>query len=1386
MKNTLCIFTALLLASATVAQESTSYELTESSFNAGGAPMGGVSPTSSSYAMTPASIGEGLAGMVLASASFQMQGNFVSRMVAAERAQVVLVAPRDDALAIPIGSNVTLLFTEEIDPASITSLSLRLLDPGGTPVAVVAGLTPDGRTVTIDPTLSLSTSTTYTVDVTDSVTDLFGVPVIPFTSRFRTVDFTDPILISDVSGQGYLPPSPPAQPAPPFAPAGGGGSAAGSEDTFDNLGVSSSVAGDLNGDTLQDLLGGAPGYDALEVVGAGAVAVFLGHENDDERRKPDIIYLGEQPHDRAGVSVAGGFDFNGDNLPDIAIGAEQIDRTGASPADVSAGKVYVIFFNPANYTLGDSMTDFVKLGRVGNPSHTEGEIPGIVFDGVAVGDRAGFAVAAGKSLDGGGGDGVVIGAPGANGENGSAYVIFGNPSLSGRDKDLGTVGGAMLGVRFDGATDEQLGFSLALPGDIFGSAGEELVIGAPSELPTEAGKAYVVEGGGLTNGTTPSYAVQFNGEQAGEKFGFAVAGGGNNRSYPPDLPGDAPDLLIGAPGYDTQPSAPCSSCPDAGRAIHTSGRLTTSPINASQVGAAVNGINGVIWRGVQSNSNLGWSVSNLGDVTGNTLDDIGIGAPNYDNSGDENVGGIYVVQAEAVSLDAADDLGGINDIGFVGITISGYLYVGDDEDEQAGLALTAAGSIDNNEYNAQDFAVGSPGQDRCTAGFFEECNTETTCGEGTCGTDAGILHQVTDSVPDCDDKGCRVAHLATGAELEVPPDAIPRGDNHAFLALGLTDSDACGRFSSPGKSAVGVAEFSKADCDPAPATCNSDVFDDGATVEVEIPTDADAEPFLVVDVDALEVMYCGATGMWTPLPTAATGTVRDNEYVSGRKVVDVDLIDVVAGLFTYGALIDDMDNDLVPDDRDNCIDIANPDQLDSDGDGIGDGNGNPLTPDCDNCPMEFNPSQYDPDTDGIGQACDGGTIEKTVGGSNPDYFTLEAAMAAEGSGTRFVIRPGTWGPTIVDFDAAFIFTGEGSGTVFDGGATGIAIDVRSTANTGVPRFENLIVRGQTGIKAIVSTSTADVEFQNITGVAMNLDGGTHHVDRVTMTNGVANGIDLAAGAELELERSVLSTPGGTGLSIDGTAGVVNTLIYEAKDGIVLGNAGAVLGLSYSTVADCTEKGVDNATGVSTIASSILWGSPINLAQCTAVSWTDIEASPCGGGNGNLSMDPKFADVASDDYRLMSDSPALDQGPDPAGYDGIPCKDLDGDLRLRDHDGDGQAQADMGPYEREDPALMPGEIDNVRWPDKGTLQWDAETGANRYRIYRGDTSSLGFDYFGECQDDGTVTATSFAVTASPASQTAWFFFVTAAESGTAEGTLGAGTCAERTNFAACAP
>jgi hypothetical protein len=72
---------------------------------------------------------------------------------------------------------------------------------------------------------------------------------------------------------------------------------------------------------------------------------------------------------------------------------------------------------------------------------------------------------------------------------------------------------------------------------------------------------------------------------------------------------------------------------------------------------------------------------------------------------------------------------------------------------------------------------------------------------------------------------------------------------------------------------------------------------------------------------------------------------------------------------------DDQDNDGILDSEDNCPRHPNPDQADSDKDGIGDVcnddiDGDNIPNEMDNCPRHPNPDQADSDKDGMGDVCD--------------------------------------------------------------------------------------------------------------------------------------------------------------------------------------------------------------------------------------------------------------------------------------------------------------------------------------------------------------------------------------------------------------------------------
>jgi hypothetical protein len=746
----------------------------------------------------------------------------------------------------------------------------------------------------------LAFNTVYTVEVT-GVEDLALVGVVPFVSHFATAG--GPLAgtpLPTVADQSVLP-------SPPPGPGPGGLSTSSSllaGSVGPNLGYSVSAAGDINHDQLADFVGGAPGYALTGLPEAGAVAIYLGSNaaepssGNHPREVADIIYTGQIAHERAGSAVAAGFDFNGDGTGDILIGAEQINRTVDPPEIIGTGKVYLIYFKPQEYDFdANGIPDFQERSEVFVPLSLVGTtISGAVLNGVTAGDQAGYAVAAGGFLESSDTrDDIVIGAPGSTNSNGKVYVLFSSSGVTGT-KSLGNVGGSIPGTVYLGSLGERLGSSLALPGDVTAPAGPDIAMGAPMANTTQldAGRVYIASAGSLVTGSVNASSIptQVHGDQACEELGFAVAGGGDNRaSGSPQIAGGDNDLLIGAPYFDAvaSPGDPCldtTPVPNAGRVIQTTGRLASSVLLASQVGSTVEG---VVWRGVQAGGGLGWAVGRLGDLSGNTLDDIGISAP-FVNPGMNGAGAVYVVEGSANT----GLLGSIN-ADQVGQVVSGGVFLGTQTGEEAGLALCAAGDLDGDgltgSTTAADFAVGSPGWD------------------ASLGTVHQVLGTLLQQPGECTALGCTVADLNTGAVLVVPPNALASGVKYRLAVSGQPSLPAaCGAHALLGKTLVGSSSNTRTDCGAPP--CAPPGFAVGPNIEV--PTQPGLEYQLTLN-ESLSLRYCDSTLGWrTPTIGPTTGSLQNNSYVAGHKAVAANGVDT---LRMYGVFFDDADHDDV---RNSC------------------------------------------------------------------------------------------------------------------------------------------------------------------------------------------------------------------------------------------------------------------------------------------------------------------------------------------------------------------------------------------------------------------------------------------------------------------------------------
>ena len=98
---------------------------------------------------------------------------------------VIQVSPPNGSTGVAPNPKVTLVFSQYVNPGSVTTSNIRLLQGTTAVPTSVALSSSDGLTVTLTPAALLSPSTTYTVQAS-GVTDVVGNLMVPFTSTFTT------------------------------------------------------------------------------------------------------------------------------------------------------------------------------------------------------------------------------------------------------------------------------------------------------------------------------------------------------------------------------------------------------------------------------------------------------------------------------------------------------------------------------------------------------------------------------------------------------------------------------------------------------------------------------------------------------------------------------------------------------------------------------------------------------------------------------------------------------------------------------------------------------------------------------------------------------------------------------------------------------------------------------------------------------------------------------------------------------------------------------------------------------------------------------------------------------------------------------------------------
>lgn len=316
---------------------------------------------------------------------------------------------------------------------------------------------------------------------------------------------------------------------------------------------------DVNGDDLSDVVVGAPEAN----FGVGHAAVYLSQSGLGTVNSP-VGLLSPLEMARFGTSMTMLGDTNGDGFGDVAISAPETAGVGAV---------------------------LVYLGRPnGLSSAYDSRLPGTDWAG-----EHGRAVVGGLDLNGDGRPDLAIGAPGAR-DGAGRFQIY----------SRGTLGlSPSVSLTVEGAPGERLGATLANGFDLDADGYGDLIVGAPAAN-GGAGRVYVYFGS--ASGLEPSRVRALEPPEKGEGFGASLAGMANFRGN------GVSTFAVGAPLAEG----------GAGKVYVYSGDavagVTAAPLATLRPGGAVKAAFGV-------------SVAAANDVDGDGFDDLVVGG-DFANGGD--------------------------------------------------------------------------------------------------------------------------------------------------------------------------------------------------------------------------------------------------------------------------------------------------------------------------------------------------------------------------------------------------------------------------------------------------------------------------------------------------------------------------------------------------------------------------------------------------------------------------------------------------------------------------------------------------------------------------------------------------------------------------------
>lgn len=462
----------------------------------------------------------------------------------------------------------------------------------------------------------------------------------------------------------------------------------------DAFGQSLANIGDLDGDGVVDLAVGAPYSDAggggLNA-DRGAVWILLLNPNGTVKAHQEISataggFTGVlDVGDFFGTAVAPLGDLDQDGVPDIVVGAENDDDSIAATAD--GGAAWILFLH-ANGTVKAHQKISATAGG---------------FSGGAGLKRFGSTLATAGDLDGDGSPELLAGTPDDKDGGlvpGTAWLLHLSPN--GTIASDSEVTPLAAGITSTLDPLDEFGTAVAALGDVNGDGVGDLASGVPGDNGGQYpgisnpkwGSVFVcmlnpdgtVAAHHEIDATTPALG---GGLANGDLLGSGLAGLG-------DIDGDGvPDLAAGAPGED-----------DGGSSRGGVWILRLNVDGSVKAAQAITDLLGGFTGVLDNDDTFGASLAGIGDLDGDGVRDLAVGAPGDDDgpTAGTNRGAVWIL--------FLNPNGTVKSHAKISPTAGGFtgLILGED---RFGSSVAALGDVDGD--GVVDLAVGTPSSDE--AGF---------------------------------------------------------------------------------------------------------------------------------------------------------------------------------------------------------------------------------------------------------------------------------------------------------------------------------------------------------------------------------------------------------------------------------------------------------------------------------------------------------------------------------------------------------------------------------------------------------------------------------------------------------------------------------------------